>query len=75
LRGGSGHGFLLYYARERLSATLGQSIGAVGMLRAFGSTLALVLLPTLLMGATFPALLAAARRLGAGAVEMTRFYA
>jgi spermidine synthase len=70
-----GTGFLLYYARERLSATLGQSIGAVGMLRAFGSTLALVLLPTLLMGATFPALLAAARRLGAGAVEMTRFYA
>jgi predicted membrane-bound spermidine synthase len=70
-----GTGFLLYHMRESLSATLGQSIGVAGMLRAFGITLALVLLPTLLMGATFPALLAASRRLGAGAVEMTRLYA
>ena len=70
-----GTGFLLYHTRESLSATLGQSIGVAGMLRAFGVTLGLVLLPTLLMGATFPALLAASRRLGARAVDMTRLYA
>jgi predicted membrane-bound spermidine synthase len=70
-----GTGFLLYHIRESLSATLGQSLGVAGMLRAFGVTLGLVLLPTLLIGATFPALLAASRRLGAHAVDMTRLYA
>jgi predicted membrane-bound spermidine synthase len=70
-----GTGYLLYFTRDSLSAVLGQSIGVAGMLRAFGITLGLVLLPTLLMGATFPALLAASRRLGAGAIDMTKVYA
>ena len=70
-----GTGYLLYFTRGNLSAMLGQSIGVAGMLRAFAITLALVIAPTLLMGATFPALLAASRRLGAGAIEMTRLYA
>lgn len=41
----------------------------------FGTVLALVLLPTLLMGATFPLLLLAARRLGGGLAAIGRFYA
>ena len=70
-----GTGYLLYFTRDSLPVALGQSIGVAGMLRTFAITLGLVIVPTLLMGATFPALLAASRRLGASAIDMTRLYA
>jgi spermidine synthase len=69
-----GAGWLLHETRERLPAILGHSIGLSGMLRGFAITLAYVLLPTLLMGATFPAVMAAGRRLGAGDAGMVGLY-
>ena len=68
-------GLLLHRGRMDLPALLGQSVGAVGMLRAFLVTAAFVIVPTLAMGATFPAVLAAYRRLGADAFGLTRLYA
>jgi spermidine synthase len=67
-------GLLLGATSERLPAILGQSIGLSGMVRAFAITLACVLVPTFLMGATFPAVMAAGRRLGAGDRGMVRLY-
>jgi len=69
-----GAGLLLHASRERLPAILGQSIGLIGMLRAFAITLACVLIPTMLMGATFPAVMSAGRRLGAGDAGMLGLY-
>ena len=68
-------GFLLHALREHLPLVLGQSLGLVGMVRAFSITLLFVLAPTLLMGATFPAAMAVCRRLGGGSKEMLHFYA
>jgi spermidine synthase len=67
-------GLALHATSERLPAILGHSVGLPGMVRAFAITLVSVLLPTLLMGATFPAVLAAGRRLGAGDGGMVRLY-
>jgi predicted membrane-bound spermidine synthase len=68
-------GELLHRGRTNLPALLGQSLGAFGMMRAFLVTVAFVIVPTLAMGATFPVVLAAYRRLGADAVGLTRLYA
>ena len=69
-----GAGWFLHATREQLPAILGQSVGLSGMVRAFAVTLACVLVPTFLMGATFPAVMAAGRRLGAGDAGMVRLY-
>ncbi len=70
-----GVGLLLYHEREFLPSVLGQSSGTAGMLRSFTFALAFAIVPTFLMGATFPAVLAACRGLGADAIGMTRLYA
>lgn len=69
-----GASWLLHETREQLPALLGHSVGLSGMARGFAVTLAYVLVPTLLMGATFPAVLAAGRRLGADDAGMLRLY-
>jgi Predicted spermidine synthase with an N-terminal membrane domain len=68
-------GGLLHRGRMDLPALLGQSTGAFGMMRAFLVAVTFVIVPTLAMGATFPTVLAAYRRLGADAVGLTRLYA
>jgi spermidine synthase len=70
-----GVGLLLYREREFLPSVLGQSSGTAGMLHSFAFALAFAIVPTFLMGATFPAVLAACRGLGADAIGLTRLYA
>ena len=67
-------GLLLNQLRDQPLAALGPMTGLGGMVRAFGLTLALVLVPTVLMGATFPAVMAVCRRLGADGPGMVRLY-
>ena len=67
-------GLLLYHWRGSLPGVPGQSTGKALTLQVFAATEALVLLPTLLMGATFPAVTAACRRLGGDNVDMVRLH-
>lgn len=67
-------GLLIHRRANGLAAWFGTGLGP-DFLSMFGMVLLLVLLPTLLMGATFPLVLVAARRLGGGLSEIGRFYA
>ncbi|HVE83892.1 MAG TPA: fused MFS/spermidine synthase [Myxococcales bacterium] len=67
-------GGLLYRFRDAL--VVGGSGGTLARAAtAFGTVLAAVLLPTLLMGATFPLMIAAARQAGAKVGAISRLYA
>ncbi|HEY8209697.1 MAG TPA: fused MFS/spermidine synthase, partial [Myxococcaceae bacterium] len=69
-----GTGALLYLFRDAL--VVGGEGGTFGRAAtAFGAVLAAVLLPTLLMGATFPLMIAAARKAGAPVRAINRLYA
>ena len=67
-------GVLIHRNADALAVWIGAGPGPK-VISAFATVLALVLLPTLFMGATFPMMLACARRLGAPLASIGRLYA
>ena len=65
-------GLVIHRGSDALTEWLGAGSGALG---SFGVVLALVLVPTVLMGATFPLMMTVARRSGAGVPVIGRLYA
>ena len=66
-------GMLVHRNADALAVWIGSGPGPK-VFSAFATVLALVLLPTLFMGATFPMMLACARRLGAPLTSIGRLY-